>query len=373
VAEQTVSAEAVADHLHIRSGPLAILAAAALVVVLREGAPVLAPILLSVLLAYALEPFVRAVMWLRVPRLVAAIVVYAALGAAAIGLERTATGHVDAFLRDLPRTLASMRSPAKQRTDDRRPGPLDRIQEAIKHLQEAANATAPAPPPDVHRVVSVPARFRIRNYLLSASAGVVGVSLRFIAIALLTFLLVTAGDLLKRKAITIAGPRLAERKLTLEVIKSIDRQIERYLMVRVLISAIVATLTATALWVAGMNHPGVWGVIAGMLNVIPFIGPSIACAAITSAAALQFHAVEPTLLVAAAAVGIAVLEGNLISPWLTSRAGDLNTVAVFVSILFWGWTWDMWGLVLAVPITVALKAAADQIEELRPLGELLGR
>ena len=70
---------------------------------------------------------------------------------------------------------------------------------------------------------------------------------------------------------------------------------------------------------------------------------------------------------------IAALEGNLISPWLTSRAGELNTVAVFVSILFWGWMWGLWGLVLAVPMTVALKAAADHIEQLRPIGELLSR
>ena len=69
----------------------------------------------------------------------------------------------------------------------------------------------------------------------------------------------------------------------------------------------------------------------------------------------------------------AALEGNLISPWLTSRAGELNTVAVFVSVLFWGWMWDVWGLVLAIPIMVAVKAAADHIEPLQPLGELLGR
>ena len=70
---------------------------------------------------------------------------------------------------------------------------------------------------------------------------------------------------------------------------------------------------------------------------------------------------------------VAALEGNLISPWLTSRAGELNTVAVFVSVLFWGWMWDVWGLVLAIPIMVAIKAAADHIEPLQPLGELLGR
>ena len=70
---------------------------------------------------------------------------------------------------------------------------------------------------------------------------------------------------------------------------------------------------------------------------------------------------------------LAALEGNLITPWLTGRAGELNTVAVFVSVLFWGWVWNMWGLLLAVPIMVAIKAAADHIEPLQPVAELLSR
>jgi len=88
---------------------------------------------------------------------------------------------------------------------------------------------------------------------------------------------------------------------------------------------------------------------------------------------LQFNTLEMTAAAGGWAGLVAVLEGNLISPWLTSRAGELNTVAVFVSVLFWGWMWDVWGLVLAIPIMVAIKAAADHIEPLQPLGELLGR
>jgi len=67
------------------------------------------------------------------------------------------------------------------------------------------------------------------------------------------------------------------------------------------------------------------------------------------------------------------MVGNLVSPWLTGRAGELNTVAVFVSVLFWGWMWGAWGLLLAVPIMVSIKAAADHIDPLQPVGELLGR
>jgi predicted PurR-regulated permease PerM len=115
------------------------------------------------------------------------------------------------------------------------------------------------------------------------------------------------------------------------------------------------------------------GLVAGVLNVVPFVGPAIAIAICAAAAIIQFHSGT----MAAAALGVsglvAALEGNLITPWLTSRAAELNTVAVFVSVMFWGWMWDVWGLALAIPIMVAIKAAADHIEPLQPLGEMLGR
>ncbi|HJZ75135.1 MAG TPA: AI-2E family transporter, partial [Vicinamibacterales bacterium] len=88
---------------------------------------------------------------------------------------------------------------------------------------------------------------------------------------------------------------------------------------------------------------------------------------------VQFHSVQSSLAAGGAATVIAAIESNLITPWLTGRAGELNTVGVYISVLFWGWLWDAWGLLLAVPIMIAVKAAADQIEPLQPLGELLGR
>ena len=171
----------------------------------------------------------------------------------------------------------------------------------------------------------------------------------------------------------LAGRRWEDKRVTIDVIRTIDRQIERYLAVRLLISLIVATLTAAGLFWLDVSHPVVWGAIAGTLNVVPFIGPAVACALITLAALFQFQSVGSMAAAGLMSIAVAALEGNLITPWLTSRAGELNTVAVFVAVLFWGWLWDVWGLLLAIPITVAVKAAADHIESLQPFGELLGR
>jgi len=94
---------------------------------------------------------------------------------------------------------------------------------------------------------------------------------------------------------------------------------------------------------------------------------------IATAAFIQFKTLPMAAGAGGAALVVAAVEGNVFTPLLMSRAGELNTVAVFVSVLVWGWVWDIWGLLLAVPIMVGVKAAADHIEPLKPIGELLGR
>jgi predicted PurR-regulated permease PerM len=127
------------------------------------------------------------------------------------------------------------------------------------------------------------------------------------------------------------------------------------------------------MWTLGVRQPLALGLIAGVLNLIPFIGPAVAVGICAAIAFLRFQSAEMAAAAVAVSGAVAALEGNLISPWITSRTGELNTVAVFVSVLFRGWMWDVWGLVLVVPIMVSVKAAADHLEPLQPPGELLGR
>ena len=101
------------------------------------------------------------------------------------------------------------------------------------------------------------------------------IAMRAGAVALLTLLLILGGEALKRRLIAIAGPR-AQRKITHDVIKAIDRQIERYLVARLMISAIVAGSTWIGLWVLGVHQALMLGVVAGVINVMPFIGPGVA-------------------------------------------------------------------------------------------------
>jgi len=344
--------------------------------VLREAGAFWTPVLLAVLLAYALEPLVAAFARCRLPRPAAVVVTFLVAALAIVGCARLVKRQAAAFVDELPKTVAAIKASALQR--DRGEGAADHggaihnLQRAATNLQATVDAVAPASRDDARRV-AVAEPFDVRAYVRSAWASLVETGAQLLITAVLTFVLLLGGDGLKKKIVDVAGPRFDRQIVTIDVIRLIDRQIQRYLVARLAISVIVCALTAAAMWWLGLRQPLVLGAIAGALNVLPFIGPTIGVAICAVAAFIQLHSVETTLVAGGAAGLVAVLEGNLITPWLTSRAGELNTVAVFVSVLFWGWMWGVWGLLLAVPIMIAIKAAADHIEPLQPFGELLGR
>jgi predicted PurR-regulated permease PerM len=364
------------------SAPLPVRTTAATVVflsvalfVLREGADLFTPILTSVLLAYALSPAVNLFVRCRLPRPASAVLVYGLVAALAIGTVRVGQPQVAALVDELPDTASALSDALGRhlRSSGGPPqSPLDRVQRAADDLRAAIDSSVAKPPPDVARVTVVH-RFRLAEYLLDAWRAVLAASARVIVIAVLTFVLLLGSERARQKLVTVGGAGFERRKITREVLREIDLQIERYFVARILISAIVAAATAGGMRALGVREPLALGLAAGLLNVLPFVGPSIAVAICGVVAFVQFRSGEMAAAAVLVSGLIAALEGNLITPWLTSRAGELNTVAVFVSVLFWGWMWDVWGLLLAVPIMVAVKAAADHIEPLQPLGELLGQ
>jgi predicted PurR-regulated permease PerM len=371
-----LGAAAALEPKSIRGAAAAVVFAAAALYALRESREFAAPILVSVLLAYALEPFVDAFMRCHLPRPVAVVVTCLLMVTAIAGGGRLAKRQAVAFLDDLPNTVAAIKNAlldddATSR-ESTRPSAIQNLQRAATNLQATVDRAAPPPRNGATRV-AVAEPFDLRRYLLNASTSVVGAGAQFVAIAVLTFALLLGGHRIKTKLVELAGPRFDRQILTLDVIRVIDRQIQRYLVARAAISVIVAAATAGAMWWLGIQQPLALGIVAGVLNTLPFVGPAIGVALCAVVAFVQFHTVAATLSAGGAATLVAALEGNLITPWLTSRAGELNTVAVFVSVLFWGWMWDVWGLLLAVPIMIAIKAAADHIEPLHPVAELLGR
>jgi len=175
----------------------------------------------------------------------------------------------------------------------------------------------------------------------------------------------------KRKLVRIAGPSLSQKRITVHILAEIDRQIERYLLARLFISVIVGVVIGVAFWMIGLREAGLWELIAAVLFAIPFIGPALVVGGAVVAGFVQYGSLAMAGTAGGLSLAIAAIEGNILTPWLMGRVGQMNTIAVFVSLLFWGWIWGVWGLLLAVPIMAAAKAVCERVEALTPYAELL--
>ena len=141
---------------------------------------------------------------------------------------------------------------------------------------------------------------------------------------------------------------------------------------QVLTSAAVALVTGLVLWWLGVQEPAVWGLFAGVMNIVPYFGPLIVTVVLAAVGFLQFGTLEMAALVAGVALAITTFEGMLLTPHLLSRAASLNHVAIFLAIAFWSWAWGVPGMLLAVPMLMAVKAICDHVDGLQAISEFLG-
>ncbi|HZF79575.1 MAG TPA: AI-2E family transporter, partial [Rubrivivax sp.] len=162
------------------------------------------------------------------------------------------------------------------------------------------------------------------------------------------------------------------RKITVQMLDEITAQVQLYMLVQVFTSMLVGIGTWLVFMWIGLEQAAVWGVLAAVLNLIPYLGAIAVTAGATLVGLVQFGTLEMALVVAGASFVIQALEGYLLTPWLTSRAISMSPVVVFVGVLAFGWLWGLGGLLLGVPILMVVKSVCERIDDLQPIGELLG-
>ena len=241
-----------------------------------------------------------------------------------------------------------------------------------RKVPAGAPATAASAPETPTRVVIEKPRIDVREYLWSGTLGLIAFLGQFAIVFFITFFLLASGDLFRRKMVKLAGPRLSQKKITVQALDEISAQIQRYLLVQLATSVLTGILTGLAFWAIGLNHAAVWGVLAGVTNLIPYLGAVLIGAASSVVGFMQFGSFDMALLVGGASFGIHAVIGNLLTPWLTGRAGRMSPFVVFVAVLAFGWLWGPVGLILGVPIVMVVKSICDRIEDLKPIGEFLG-
>jgi predicted PurR-regulated permease PerM len=358
-----------------RGVALTIVAVVLGVAALRLAQAVLVPVAFAVLISYALDPIVVTLTRWRIPRGLGASLVLTLLVAGSGWLAYGMRGDVGDLAAKVPRVAEQIRTSLERvRRQPGPDGPVEQLQKAASTIESAATAAAEGPPAarGVMKVQIAEPPLKVSDLLVTGSMGLIGLGAQAVVVFFLALYLLASGDMFKRKLVRIAGPSLAKRKVTVQILNDIDRQIAAFLLIRIVVSAVVGIATWIPLRLLGLEEAALWGVVAGVLNIIPYIGPAVATVAISVVAYVQFGAWGPALVASGIALAVTTIEGYWLTPWLTSRAARMNAVAVFIGLLFWGWLWGLAGLLLSVPLIMVIKSVCDRVEDLKPIGELLG-
>jgi predicted PurR-regulated permease PerM len=188
----------------------------------------------------------------------------------------------------------------------------------------------------------------------------------------LLYLLLASGDLFLQKLVHVM-PTLRDKKRAVEISREIQQNISNYLFSVSLINIGVGLLVSGGLYFMGVPNAAMWGILAAVLNFVPYFGPVAGVFVLSMVGLLTFDTLWQGLLPPAWYLLLHLLEANLITPVLLGRRFTLNPVVIFVSLIFWTWLWGVPGALLSVPILVSIKVISDRVPAMSPVSELLSR
>jgi predicted PurR-regulated permease PerM len=351
---------------------LIVLAGIALVAALYLARAFVVPLLIGILASYALRPVVDWLQAHHIPRPLGAALALALLIGGLSWVGYSVRDQAAEMIERLPEAARNLR---QIMTDARAGGttPLQNMQEAANEIQGAAADAGLKPGTRAAAVRTPEPPVWLRDYAIAQSGLLITVAAQAPIVLLLAYFLLASGVHFRRKLVQFVGPSLSRKKDAVRILEEIDVQVQRYLLVMVTSNALVAIGTWLAFEALGVEHAGVWGVAAGVLHFIPYLGPALIVLGSLVAAFLQFESLLHALAIAGVAVLVSGAVGQVFMTWLQSRAARVNAAVLFIALLFFGWLWGIWGLLLGAPLVAIVKVVCDRVDALKPVGELLGR
>ena len=320
------------------------------------ASPLIIPLVLAVLLTFMLMPVVRGLGRIGLPPPVGATLVLllalAAVGAGLYGLAGPATGWMErATLVEIQRKLQTLIEPIQD------------VREATQQVEEMAGGEEADAPTVVVQEAAL-------GEVLLAGTG------RFIAsgfvVVVLVFFLLASGGRVGRDLIR-ALPRLGHRRRALRIGRAFEREVSRYLLTIALINTGLGVTIGTAMFFLDLPNPVLWGVVAGLLNFVPFIGAMVTAGLVFVVALLTYDQAIDAVVPPLVSLALNSIEGYLITPSLVGQRLTMKPVLVFGSVFFWGWLWGVPGALLAVPLLATFKVVCDNTPALVGIGKFIGR
>jgi predicted PurR-regulated permease PerM len=318
------------------------------VAALRIGRELVVPIVLALLITLVLSGIVETLRRYRVPRALSAVVLLVLFGVGIGGMLHAVWPPARQWMENAPRVL---------RTIEHKTRPAQSVVRRIDAIARRASALAgAADPPAAAAPVSAPAPAAALS-AMDVVEGTSGVVAAVLMAAALTLLLLAAGPpTLARMTAPVATDTRAIH--VLRVIEAIRVEVGRYYGTLAVINLLFGAITALVMWWLGMPNPVLWGVLAGVLNFVPYLGCATTLAILSVVAFVSFDRISETLLVAASFLALAAIEGHIVEPVFVGRRLDLNPIVVLVALWVGAWIWGIAGMVVALPFLVATKVAA---------------
>src|ERR1700676_4115326 len=304
---------------------------------------IILPVVLALVLNLLLQPAVRLLGRVHVPRPVGALLTVFLVIAALVGLVAALSVPAATWAERRPEAIPRLEAPLEVIK-----GPIQALQKIIQQAEQAADA-----PPGRGSIVSVRRDLGITGALFPGTRSVLDAL--FTTVLVLYFLLV-AGNIFLRRIVEIL-PTFGNKRQAVDISQQIQEDISAYLVTITAMNAAVGVTTAVAMYLCGLGDPLLWGTTAFLLNYIPILGPLFGVCIFVLVGMLSFESLWWALLPPVLYFGIHLVEGERLTTLLVVRSFTLNPVLIILSLVFWFWFW-MWGVlgaILAVPMLAILK------------------
>ena len=328
---------------------LALLAAA---YVARE---VIMPLTFAVVLALLLQPALRLLERLRLPRTLAALLLIFALLGTIVGLGTAVSGPARSWAGKLPEGIPRLQEKLSFVRE-----PVNTLQRFLQQVEnfggtESKNTAESAQGP---------------TFLTRLFTGTRDFASGFFTTVLFLFFLLVSGDIFLQRFVEIL-PRFSSKRQVVEIDQQIERDISAYLVTITIMNAAVGIAVAMAMWLTGVGDPVLWGTVAFLLNYVPILGPVLGVLIFLLAGLLTHDGLWQALLPAGLYLGIHLIEGETVTPMLVAKRFTLNPVLVIISLVFWFWLWGVPGAILSVPMLAIAKIICERVRSLAAFGHFL--
>src|SRR4030042_2699717 len=316
------------------------------------------PLVLASLLTFLLRPVVRTLKRLSIPQGAgAAIVLLVLLGIASYGVLRISRPAAE-WVEKVPESLSKIELKVSLLHK-----PLETLNRTAEELKKIARMGE-----EKKFEVEIKKPALADTVLTGTQEFLAKTSVMFI----LLYFLLASGDLFLNQTVKVF-PGLDRKKEIVKIIRAVEDQISRYLFTVTVINIFMGVSLGISMYLIGMPNSVLWGVMAGFLVFLPYLGPLIGIAIVTLVASLTFDGLGRIVLAPAIYLALEAIQGQIITPMVLGIRLALNPVAIFVWLIFWGWMWGVVGALLAVPMLMVLQILCEHIPRLAPLGEFLGR